>query len=112
MDRSEYVRIKFSDIPQELIEEYDLSKAAQNGWFYFEILRRCYGLPKYGRLANDLLRTCLEKADYHGASTTTGLWCHKWRPIQFFLLVEKFGVEYVGKEHALNLLKTLEMDYN
>ena len=31
MERSEYVRIKFSDIPQEFIEEYDLSKAAQNG---------------------------------------------------------------------------------
>ena len=30
MERSEYVRIKFSDIPQELIEEYDLSEAAQN----------------------------------------------------------------------------------
>ena len=31
MDRSKYVRIKFSDIPQEFIEKYDLSKAARNG---------------------------------------------------------------------------------
>ena len=46
MDRSEYVRIKFSDIPQELIEEYKLSEAAQNGWIYFEILRGCYGLAQ------------------------------------------------------------------
>ena len=38
MERSEYVHIKLSDIPQEFIEEYDLSKAAQNGWIYFEIL--------------------------------------------------------------------------
>ena len=97
MERSEYVRIKFSDIPQEFIEEYDLSKASQNGWIYFEILRGCYGLPQSGRLANDLLRTHLEKAGYYESATTPGLWCHKWRPIQFVLLVDDFGIEYVGK---------------
>ena len=30
MDQSEYVCINFIDIPQEFIEEYDLSEAAQN----------------------------------------------------------------------------------
>ena len=84
MDRSEYVCIKFSDISQELIEEYDLSEAAQNGWIYFEILHGCYGLPQSGRLANYLLSTRLEKINYYEAATTPGLWCHKWRPIQFF----------------------------
>ena len=27
------------------------------------------------------------------------------------LLVDNFGIEYVGKEHALHLLKTLEKNY-
>ena len=48
MERSEYVRIKFSYIAQEFIEEYDLMEASQNGWVYFEILRRFYGLPQSG----------------------------------------------------------------
>ena len=74
MDRSKYFRIKFSDIPQEFIEEYDVSKAAQNGWIYFEILRGCYGLSQSGRLENDLLRTRIEKAGYYEATTTPGLW--------------------------------------
>ena len=60
MDWSEYVCIKFSDIPHEFIEEYDLSKAAQNRWIYFEILRGCYGLPQSCQLANDLLHTRLD----------------------------------------------------
>ena len=111
MERSKYVRIKFSDIPQELIEEYDLSKAAQNGWIYFEILRGCYGLPQSVRLANELLRNRPEKAGYYEAATTTGLWCHTWSPIQLILLVDDFSIEYVGKEHTLHLLKTLEVDY-
>ena len=105
------VRIKFSDIPQEFIEEYDLREAAQNGWIYFEILRGCYGLPQSGQLANDVLCTRLEKAGYYEAATTPGLWSHKWRPVQFILLVDNFGIEYVGKKHALHLLKTLEQNY-
>ena len=111
MDRSEYVSIKLSDIPQEFIDEYDLSEADQHGWIYFEILHGCYSLPQSGRLSNNLLRTRLEKADYYEAATTPGLWCHKWRPIQFVLLVDDLGIEYVGKEHALHILKSLEKNY-
>ena len=80
--RSEYVRIKLSDIPQEFIEEYNLTKADQNGWIYFEILRGCYGLPQSGRPANDLLHTRLNKARYYEAATTPGLWSLIWRPLQ------------------------------
>ena len=97
MERSEYVRIKLSDIPQEFIEEYDLSEPAQNGWIYFEILRGCYGLPQSGQLANNVLRTRLEKAGYYEAATTPGLWSHKWRPVKFVLLMDYIGIEYVGK---------------
>ena len=87
MEPSEYVRIKLLDIPQYFIKEYDLIEAAQNEWIYFEILRGCYGLPQSGRLANDLLRTRLEKTGYYEAATTPGLWSHKWRPINFFNLL-------------------------
>ena len=84
MEQSEYVCIKFSDIPQEFIEEYNLSEASQNGWIYFDILRGCYGLPQSGQLANDLLNTRFDKAGYYKASTTPGLWSHIWRPLQLF----------------------------
>ena len=65
MERSEYVRIKFSDVPQEFIKEYKLIEAVQNGWIYFEIFCSCCGLPQSGGLVNDLLRTHLEKAGYY-----------------------------------------------
>ena len=97
MDRSEYVRIKLSDIPQEFIEEYDLTQSVQNVWIYFDIIRGCYGLPQLFQLTNELLRTRLEQAGYYEAATTPGLWSHKWIPIQFVLLVDNFGIEYVGK---------------
>ena len=80
MANPEYVRIKLSAIPQEIIDEYNLTKYVHNCWIYYEILRGCYGLPQSGRLANDLLRTRLEKAGYYEAATTPGLWRHTWHP--------------------------------
>ena len=111
MDRSEYVRIKLSDIPPEFKEEYNLTQSVQNGWIYFEILRGCYGLPQSGRITNDLLRTHLEKAGYYEAATTLGIWSHKWCPIQFVLIVDELGIKYLGKQHALHLLNILEYNY-
>ena len=34
-----------------------------------------------------------------------------WRPIQFVLIVDDFGSKYIGKQHALHLLKILEQNY-
>ena len=111
MERSEYVRIKLSDIPPEFNEEYNLTQSVRNGWIYFEILCGCYGLPQSGRLANELLCTRLEKAGYYEAATTPGICIHKWSPIQFVFIVDDFGIEYVGKHHALHFLKILDQNY-
>jgi len=45
---------------------------------------------------------------YYEAESTPGLWCHKWRPIQFCLIVDDFGVEYVGIKHFNHLLDVLK----
>ena len=39
-------------------------------------------------------------------------WRHKWRPVQFFLIVDDFGIEYVGKKHADHLAKILKQYHN
>ena len=111
MERHEYVKIKLTDIPQEFIDEYNLHAFVYNEWVYFEVIKGCYGLPQSGKLANDLLRTRLNKAGYYEATTTPGLWKHKWRPIQFCLVVDDFGIEYVGGKHALHLKSVLLKHY-
>ena len=111
MAKSEYVKIKYSDIPEEFREEYKLADFEHNGWAYFEVVRGAYGLPQSGKLAHDLLRPRLNKAGYFEAPTTPGLWRHSWRPIQFVLIVDDFGVEYVGKQHANHLLSILKEHY-
>ena len=64
MDRPQYVRIKLSDIPNEFINEYDLTNHTHQGWVYFEIVKDCYGLPQSGKLSNDLICTRLNKEGY------------------------------------------------
>jgi hypothetical protein len=103
MPDPEYVRIKIANIPVEFIEEYNLQGRNCDGWIYFQIRQGCYGLPQAGLLANDLLQSCLLAEGYHKAKSTPGLWRHKWCPIQFCLIVDDFGVEYVGLEHFNHL---------
>ena len=92
MDRSEYVKIKINDIPIEFIDEYNLQAVTKNLWIYFEMVRGCYGLPQSRKLANYLLRTCLNKAGYFGGATTPGLWKNTWCNIHCFLIVYDFGI--------------------
>jgi hypothetical protein len=70
-----------------------------------------YGLPQSGLLANKLLKKRLNKHGYYQSKYIPGLWKHEWRPVQFTLVVDNFGVKYVGKEHALHLKQVLEQDY-
>ncbi len=109
MEDPEYIHIKITDIPEEFILEYGLAgKDDINGWIYFEICRGCYGLAQAGILANNLLRKRLEEEGYYEAHSTPGLWKHKWHPIQFCLIVDDFGVEYVGIEHFNHLSMLLK----
>ena len=108
MPDPEHVRVKISDIPAEFINEYTLDDKTRDGWVYFEIRQGCYGLPQSGIPANNLLRSHLVLEGYYEAASTPGLWRHNWRPIQFCLIFDDFGVEYVGIEnfnHLLDLLK-------
>ena len=68
-------------------------------------------LPQSCKLANDLLRMRLKKHGYYVAATTPGLWRHKWRPVQFLLIINDFGTEYVSECHTQHLLGVLKSLY-
>jgi hypothetical protein len=70
-----------------------------------------YGLPQVGLIANVLLAKRLAKHGYRPVQHTHGLWMHKWRPINFSLVVDDFGVMYVGQEHVEHLEAALEENY-
>jgi hypothetical protein len=70
-----------------------------------------YSLPQAGLLAKKLLEKRLNKHGYRQSKLVPGLWKHDTRPIQFTLVVDDFGVKYVGKEHAQHLKNALKEHY-
>jgi hypothetical protein len=71
-----------------------------------------YGLPQAGILANKLLQRNLAKDCYQLTQHTHGLWTHNTRPISLLLVVDDFGVKYVGREHADHLMTCIKKNYN
>jgi hypothetical protein len=112
LGRFEYMVINLASLPQETIEKYDLSELAQDGKVYIEIQKGMYGLPQAGILANELLQRNLSKDGYRLTTHTHGLCTHDTRPISFSLVVDDFGVKYVGREHAEHFMTCIKKNYN
>ena len=109
MERYKYVLLKPTDIPDEIVQQYKLhDKADSEGNVYIEVRKGMYGLPQAGILAQKLLESRLNKHGYSQSTAVPGLWTHKTRPISFTLVVDDFGIKYVGKEHAVHLLNILK----
>jgi hypothetical protein len=112
LGRFEYMVINLVSLPQETIENYDLNELAHYGKVYIEIQKGMYGFPQAGILANELLQRNLAKDGYRPTTHTHGLWTHDTRPISFSLVVDDFGVKYIGREHAEHLMACINKNYN
>ena len=84
---------------------------SRNAYRMDGFILRLYEVAMAYRSQAGLPMTRLEKSGYYKAATTPGIWRQKWRSIQFFLIVDDFGIKYVGKQHALHPLKILEENY-
>ena len=101
------MRIAFASIPPEIVEKYGLARLQHNIWVYMEIRNGMPGLKQDGRIANDRLINHLAQFGYAPVRHTPSLWCHETRDIIFSLVVDDFGVKYVGKKNAEHLWDSL-----
>jgi hypothetical protein len=111
LDIYEYMHLAIEILPQETVDQYALLGLVHNGFVYLKIRKGMYSLPQAGILANQLLVKRLAPFGYYPVTHTPGLWRHKHRPVLFSLVVDNFGVKYVGKEHAQHLIDTLSSFY-
>jgi hypothetical protein len=89
-----------------------LIELAQDGKVYIEMQKGMYGLPHAGILSNELLQRNISKDGYRLTQHTHGLWKHDTHPISFSLVVDDFGVKYVGREHAEHLMECSKKNHN
>jgi hypothetical protein len=107
----EYTRLPISILPLDIIEKYDLTRLAVNGWVYMEIRKGMYGLKQAGLLANKLLQKRLNFFGCYPARHTPGLWLHNKKPTAFSLVVDDFAVKYVTTADAHHLRNALLRHY-
>jgi hypothetical protein len=65
-----------------------------------------------GIIVNQVLTKRLQLHGYYQCRHTQGLWRHRWQPLLFSLVVDDFGIFYVGKQHADHLIQAIENDYD
>ena len=106
-----YMWIPCHLVPQEFIDEYALESKIHKGFFYCEIRKGIYGLPQSGKLANTLLKQRLATCGYIECMNTPGLWRNIFRPVQFTLVVDYFGVKFVGVKQLRHIVESLKKFY-
>ena len=100
-----------NELPDDIIEEYDLKdEATTDGFIFVEVRKGIYGLPQAGILAEKLLKEQLCAHGYQQSKVTPVFWTHDTRPISFTLVVDNFGVKYIGKEHVEHLIIVLKKE--
>jgi hypothetical protein len=110
MKRYRYMRLKLSDIPEEiLIKLHEI--ITLDRYVYCEIRKQMYSLPQAGIIAQELLQECLAKVGYHQSKIVPGLWTQKTRNICFTLVVDDFAIKYTKMEDAKHLIDALQKDY-
>jgi hypothetical protein len=112
MTRYEYMRLHLDIIPQEIVDQYKLKDiTTPDGWVYIEIRRGMYGLNQAGIIAYQQLKTHLATYDYYPVKRTPSLWRHHTCSTAFCLIVDNFGVKYVGKANFEHLEQALSAKY-
>jgi hypothetical protein len=109
LDYYEYMKIPLALFPEWIKKQYNLDTHARDGFVFLEIRRAVWGLPQAGILANKLLRKRLKPHGYYECINTPGLWRHETRPITFSLVVDDFGVKYVGERACGPFNKVFEV---
>ena len=75
--RPEYIRIKLSDLPDEIITQCNLKdKATNKGIVFIAVIRGMYGFPQASLLENKLLEKQLNQHGYFQRKYVPGLWHH------------------------------------
>lgn len=119
LERPEYMRITRPQLPQDIIDRYQLEDLFHRGvnrrddCVMVEIVKGIYGLPQAGRLAQEKLVKLLAANGYRSTANTPSLFKHDTRPVMFTLVVDDFAVKYHGEadEHLDHLLSVLNSVY-
>ena len=98
--RLEDMQMPINIIPQEIIDNYNFQNIVDNEWVYIRIQKGMNGLSHSCKLARNALLKRMCNVRYFTCQFTPGLRKHVLRPVTFTLVVDKFGIKFVGNKHT------------
>ena len=107
MNRPTYIFINITDIPDEIVTQYNIHDYFHNGKIFFKVTKGIYGLPQAGRLENDRLQKYLKKHGYTQNTLIPDLLTHETNNVEVLLWVDEFLVKYTIDEEAHHFLTAL-----
>ena len=87
MERYKYTQPPFGIVPQDIVDEYNLTEISHNGKGYIYIQEGMYGLTQAGRIAHDRFKKRLEKHIYQPVMFNPGL-CYPSPSTSFLMTLE------------------------
>jgi hypothetical protein len=107
------MRLPLNIIPDKIVSQYNLHDlATADGWIYTKIRHGMYGLKQAGLIANQQLQKHLAEFSYAPTALTPGLWTLSSGNITFSLVVNNYGIKYVGRNNSQHLLSALKELYS
>ncbi|KAL7484648.1 hypothetical protein ACHAW6_010281 [Cyclotella cf. meneghiniana] len=88
----ENLKLRMSNLPDNVIERYNLRELVTPEGFVYVVRKGMYGLHRAGLLAHRLSKKRLNAKEYHQSKYMPGLWMHKSRSMQFTLVVDDFRI--------------------
>ena len=112
-DQYEYMVMDISDIPEEIIQCYNLRTFIRPGTtkIYNEVIGALYGMKQSGYIANKELVTYLESNGYMQSKTTPCLFKHNVDDIDFTLITDDFLIRYSDQKEADKLYEIMCKKY-
>ena len=111
MKTAEFYRTAIKTIPQEIIDKYDLNNKQSDGYTYIVFEKLIYVLVQAEIISHEALKEHLKPYGYAPARITQALWTHQNRDINLTLVVDNFGIRYINKKDADQLISALQAKY-
>jgi hypothetical protein len=113
MERPEYIRVKASFVPPEILDAYDLLRRyVEDGYILFEVDRCMYGFAQAGYISQKRLFAHLESKGFHQRKHVPCLFRHDTYDVTFVVVVvDHFAFKYSDKSHVQYLIDSLQELY-
>ena len=87
---SEYLRLKLSDLPESVVQNYNMAeKATRDGFLYMEIKREMYGLPQSGLITQQSMFMIVLKDIFSCWIFLDKQWVFEGLCFQFFIMTHQ-----------------------